>query len=144
MLTCDMRYEIKLSLQINSVYCLLRENKPETLSLYSGEWSLLIACCIARLVSLCGIQSIYSSPLFGIDIELVVQLGLCPCVAFRALDRPNHLRLIYSLLYSQACVPVWHIEHLFLPIIWDQYIACYIARLVSLCGIQSTVLVAAF
>ena len=65
---------------------------------------------IPRLVSLCGIQS-RSSPSFGIDIQLVVsqacvsvlhlswivpiiwgryiagcQLGLCPCVAFRALD----------------------------------------------------------
>ena len=141
MLTCDMRYEIKLSLQSNSVYCLLRENKPETLSLYSGEWSLLIACCIARLVSLCGIQSIYSSPLFGIDIELVVQLGLCPCVAYRAFIPPHYLGSIKSLLYSQDCVPEWSIGS---SPSFGINIDNLIARLVSLCGIQSIVLVAAY
>ena len=31
-------------------------------------------------------------------------------MAFRASDPPNHLESIYSLLYSYACFPVWHLE----------------------------------
>ena len=120
-------------------------------------WDKYISCFIVRLVSLCDIQSIGSSPSFGINIYLVLQLGLCPCVAFRALDYPHHLGLIYSLFYSQACVLVCHLEQWIVPIIWDQYrqlidgqtcvpvwhlencISSWIliARLVSLCGIQS-------
>ena len=70
-----------------------------------------IACCIARLESLWSIQSIGLSSSFEIEIQHVVQLGLSPCGAFRAPDCPHHLRQKYSLLYSQACVPVWHLEH---------------------------------
>ena len=49
---------------------------------------------------------------------------------------PFNLEFICSLLNSQACVPVWHLEHWIIHIIWDQYIACLIAKLGSLRGIH--------
>ena len=56
------------------------------------------------------------------------QLGLCLCVAF-IVDRPHHLGSIYSWLLARL-VSLCGIQSTGL-------IACWIATLMSLCGIQS-------